>query len=170
MATFETRSQSPLSYDMKCLTQPKLTELLRAKRLQLVLSVSLLLTLTIIFLLPRRDLTEFDHIDWTLPKLNTSTDPNTVDWSRFAYIQYVTDSAYLCNSLMIFETLHRLGSKADRLMIYPSTMDPKSSSVDGQLLRKAEKEYEVKLLPVTVVHRPNGDSENATPTVLGCCY
>ncbi|THZ34429.1 hypothetical protein D6C88_10490, partial [Aureobasidium pullulans] len=37
----------------------------------------------------------------------------TVDWSRFAYSQYVTEKNYLCNSLMIFETLHRLGSKAE---------------------------------------------------------
>ncbi len=40
--------------------------------------------------------------------------PGDVNWSRFAYVQYVTNSAYLCNSVMLFETLHRLGSKADR--------------------------------------------------------
>ncbi|KAJ6041356.1 uncharacterized protein N7446_010753 [Penicillium canescens] len=47
-------------------------------------------------------------------------DVDAVDWSRFAYTQYVTNTAYLCNSVMLFETLHRLNSKPDRVMMYPS--------------------------------------------------
>lgn len=32
------------------------------------------------------------------------------DWSQYAYCQYVTKPAYLCNSVMIFEALERLGA------------------------------------------------------------
>lgn len=46
----------------------------------------------------------------------------SVDWSRYAYTQYVTNKEYLCNSVMIFETLHRLKAKAERVMMYPDNM------------------------------------------------
>jgi hypothetical protein len=36
-----------------------------------------------------------------------------LNWSDFAYTQYVTNTNYLCNSVMLFESLHRLKSKAD---------------------------------------------------------
>ncbi|ROT40732.1 nucleotide-diphospho-sugar transferase [Sodiomyces alkalinus F11] len=87
--------------------------------------------------------------------------PDDVDWSRFAYVQYVTNSVYLCNAVMIFESLHRLQSKADRLMMYPaSMMSPDatvSSSDDQRLLIKARDEYGVKLAPIQVQHRDGFD-------------
>jgi alpha-N-acetylglucosamine transferase len=52
------------------------------------------------------------------------------DWTQYAYIQYVTNSDYLCNSVMLFETLHRLGSKADRLMLVPSQFAAQESKGD----------------------------------------
>lgn len=52
-------------------------------------------------------------------------------------VQYVTTSPYLCNSVIPFERLHTLGSKADRLLMYPSHMNPDGKSVDSKLLRKA---------------------------------
>lgn len=80
-----------------------------------------------------------------------------VDWSRFAYMQYVTDTEYLCNSVMMFETLHRLGSLADRAMMYPDHMlDPsvtKGESKNAKLLLKARDEYNVKLLPTSALLR-----------------
>ncbi|KAH7228732.1 nucleotide-diphospho-sugar transferase [Fusarium oxysporum] len=74
-----------------------------------------------------------------------------VDWSCFAYTQYVTNSDYLCNSVMFFESLDRLSSRADRVMMYPSHMFEANngSSVDTQLLIKARDEYRVKLVPIT---------------------
>jgi len=42
-----------------------------------------------------------------------------VTWTNYAYVQYVTDPSYLCNSLMIFEALRRHGTRADLLMLYP---------------------------------------------------
>ena len=78
-----------------------------------------------------------------------------IDWSRFAYTQYVTNTEYLCNSVILFEALERLESKADRVMLYPSNfeLDPASRSVESQLLMKARDEYKVKLVPIEVQHK-----------------
>ncbi|KAL2810531.1 nucleotide-diphospho-sugar transferase [Aspergillus granulosus] len=90
--------------------------------------------------------------------LDQSTrDPDTitekVNWSDFAYTQYVTNTNYLCNSVMLFETLHRLKSKADRLMLYPDSFSTEQDSLEGSLLRKARDDYGVKLIPVQVQSR-----------------
>ena len=53
---------------------------------------------------------------YTLSSLSSSSslvyDPEAkvvgVDWSQFAYTQYVTNLDYLCNSVMLFERLHQL--------------------------------------------------------------
>ncbi|TIA83223.1 nucleotide-diphospho-sugar transferase [Aureobasidium pullulans] len=74
------------------------------------------------------------------------------DWSKFAYTQYVTGKDYLCNSLMIFETLHRLGSKAERLMMYPEQWSLESNSSEADLLRRAREDYNVKMVPIHVQH------------------
>lgn len=81
------------------------------------------------------------------------------DWTQYAYTQYVTNTPYLCNSIMLFETLHRLGSKADRLILYPSGMDvdPSSHSIESRLLLKAQNEYGVKLMPIEIQHREGRD-------------
>lgn len=73
-----------------------------------------------------------------------------IDWSQYAYIQYVTDRNYLCNSLMIFQSLQRLGSRAERLMMYPEQwfLDPEASN--STLLRQASDDYGVKLVPIRV--------------------
>ncbi|GFF54519.1 hypothetical protein IFM46972_10042 [Aspergillus udagawae] len=82
--------------------------------------------------------------------------PN-IDWSRYAYVQYVTNAEYLCNSVMIFEALHRLGSKAERLMMYPATFSDIDDSTEGKLLRKARDQYSVKLTPIQVQSRHGND-------------
>ncbi|KAH6998865.1 nucleotide-diphospho-sugar transferase [Ilyonectria sp. MPI-CAGE-AT-0026] len=91
------------------------------------------------------------------PLFHTTAD---VDWSRFAYTQYVTNSEYLCNSVMFFEALHRLSSRADRVMMYPSRMlgSDDDDSSDARLLIKARDEFKVKLVPITVQHRDNADT------------
>lgn len=74
----------------------------------------------------------------------------SIDWSRYAYSQYATTSAHLCNSVMLFETLSRLNSKAARILFYPSTWDTDISSLsdrDSQLLVKARDWYNVRLIP-----------------------
>jgi hypothetical protein len=108
-----------------------------------------------------------DQTDKTIKTTYHKTPPisDKVDWSRFAYTQYVTNADYLCNSVMIFETLHRLGSKADRLMMYPSFMlDPKATQSDtphGKLLIQARDKYKVKLMPVVVQHREGADGKSS---------
>ena len=74
-----------------------------------------------------------------------------VDWSRYAYALYATETAYLCNALMIFSSLATFGSRADRVLFYPSTWDldiDSGTDRDSQLLVKARDELRVKLLPV----------------------
>lgn len=103
-------------------------------------------------------------------RLDTTTIPSlqsdNINWSRFAYIQYVTNSEYLCNSVMLFETLHRLGSVAGRVMMYPSHMfDPYGADAetnDARLIMKARDEYKVKLMPITVQRRGVHDCEPPT--------
>ena len=78
-----------------------------------------------------------------------------VHWSDFAYTQYVTNSHYLCNSVMMFEALDRLGSKADRVMMYPQEweapdVNSNSTSEEGKLLRDARDHYKVNLVPIVV--------------------
>lgn len=75
-----------------------------------------------------------------------------VDWSQYAYCQYVTNEAYLCNSVMIFESLVRLGAKADLLMMYPEQYTVGDDSYAGKLLAKCRDEYKVRLMPIEVQH------------------
>ncbi|KAL8811934.1 MAG: hypothetical protein Q9200_001402 [Gallowayella weberi] len=93
---------------------------------------------------------------------------DAVDWSRFAYIQYATNKPYLCNSIMLFEALHRLGGRAERLLMYPSKFHltgedgTESQSWENGLLRKARDEYNVKLKPIEVVARDSNEPKQAT--------
>lgn len=87
-----------------------------------------------------------------------------VDWSRFAYSQCVTGTEYLCNSVMLFDALHRLGSKPDRLMMmYPEdcSIDNSNDSREAKLLRLARDKYWVKLKAIQV----QSGSINLTATV-----
>lgn len=86
-----------------------------------------------------------------VPELKEGGD---VDWSQYAYVQYVTNPDYLCNSVLIFEALHRMGSKAGRLMMYPSTYSlDRHSKLEGNLLIKARDEYDVTLIPIDVLSK-----------------
>lgn len=77
---------------------------------------------------------------------------NEKDWSQYAYCQYVTNEEYLCNSLMIFESLMRLKAKAERLMLYPGEWIVGDNSGPGRLLAKARDAYGVRLMPIHVQH------------------
>lgn len=54
---------------------------------------------------------------------------------------------------MIFEALHRLGSKAERLLMYSEVFDEDPSSPESRLLQKAKNDYSVSLTPIEVLHR-----------------
>jgi alpha-N-acetylglucosamine transferase len=82
-----------------------------------------------------------------------------IDWTRFAYVQYVTDKEYLCNSLMMFESLHRLGSKADRVLLYPQQWElhPKPPTWESIFLKQAQDDYKVRIFPVNPQYAESGD-------------
>ncbi|GAB1198253.1 N-acetylglucosaminyltransferase [Aspergillus pseudonomiae] len=84
-----------------------------------------------------------------LPHINY----DLVDWSRYAYSQYATSSAYLCNALMVFEALQRLGSRAQRVLFFPEDWDVSVESErdrDSQLLAMARDKYNVMLIPISL--------------------
>lgn len=64
-----------------------------------------------------------------------------------------TDSHAMCNAYMVFEALHRLKSKADRVLLYPdewrTSMD--RNDRNNQLLAHAAKHYGVKLKPIQLL-------------------
>ncbi|KAI5862520.1 glycosyltransferase family 8 protein [Durotheca rogersii] len=153
--------------------KPSIGQILMSKRVRYALSAFAILGL---FLLAFHNYDRLPSMDTlrggTAAPVNSHSDcppavvppfqDSQVDWSRYAYTQYVTNAAYLCNSVMIFETLFRLGSKADRVMMYPEKMmDPaetQPSTEEAKLLAKARDQYGVKLVPVSVQRRPGGDS------------
>lgn len=77
-----------------------------------------------------------------------------MDWSLYAYSQYVTDDASMCNAFMVFESLDRLGSKAQRVLMYPEEWDDNHDDQPDrsrQLLLSARRQYGVKLRPVQLL-------------------
>ncbi|ETS86875.1 hypothetical protein PFICI_00703 [Pestalotiopsis fici W106-1] len=101
-----------------------------------------------------------------VPAVPLTVDKKNVDWSKFAYTQYVTNLSYLCNSVMIFETLFRLGSQADRVMMYPADMmhpqatASEATTEEARLLIKARDSYMVKLQPVEIQRRDGMDCKS----------
>jgi hypothetical protein len=88
-----------------------------------------------------------------------------VDWTRFAYTQYATSEVYMCNCLMVFEALHRLGSKADRVLFYPEEWDlivEDDRDRVSQLLLEAKYKYNVVLIPLKIdgIKAPSGELES----------
>ncbi|PIA96313.1 Glucose N-acetyltransferase 1 [Cercospora beticola] len=90
--------------------------------------------------------------------------PKPIDWSRYAYVQYVTDNHSLCNAYMVFDALKRHGSKADRILMYPKQWDKVDDSPqdrNSQLLIRAEKIFKAKLKPISVLD-VDGESSPGT--------
>ncbi|KKA19942.1 Golgi Precursor [Rasamsonia emersonii CBS 393.64] len=150
-------------------------QLLTSKAVRAIAIISLMLLAIIgLFKLPTANFGRFRPSSSSTTSSSASSSPSPpsssydgsrpdllsgIDWSRFAYVQYVTNTAYLCNSVMLFETLHRLGSKADRLMMYPSSYEVDgSNSEESKLLRKARDQYGVKLMPIEIQRRASGDA------------
>jgi len=61
---------------------------------------------------------------------------------------------------MLFERLQHLGSKADRLLMYPSSFNVIGEGMEGQLLRKARDEYGAKLESIEVQHKNMHDRKS----------
>jgi hypothetical protein len=62
---------------------------------------------------------------------------------------------------MLFETLHRLGSKADRMLMYPSewSVSEDGDSSESRMLRYVRDHYGVKLKPMEIQMKPDNDGE-----------
>ncbi|CAI6260981.1 unnamed protein product [Periconia digitata] len=89
-------------------------------------------------------------------------DTTSIRWSDFAYVQYVTNPSYLCNSLMIFEALRRHNTKAELLMLYPQewelpAVNESGTSYESKLLAKARDMYGANLSPIKVKTFKNDD-------------
>jgi hypothetical protein len=97
---------------------------------------------------------------WILSSIPKST---KVNWSRYAYSQYATDTQSLCNALMVFASLHKLGSKADKVLLYPEQWMHRRETKTAWLLEEAKKKYGVKLEPVQLL---GADGKIATPGTL----
>lgn len=143
---------------------PNIMQLLTSKAVRAAAIIAVLLLVVVgLFQLPTSGFDQLRSSTASFSAEDASPAPSSgtghgIDWSRFAYVQYVTNAAYLCNSVMLFEILHRLGSKADRLMMYPSHYDVDDpSSSEGKLLRKARDEYGVKLAPIEIQRRMSSD-------------
>jgi hypothetical protein len=94
-----------------------------------------------------------------------STDPawSHVDWSDFAYISYATTPDCLCNSLMLAESLHRLGAKPETLILYAADLGGEEenatsfpSSPSARLLHQASALYGARTEPVEVLNSSGG--------------
>lgn len=86
-----------------------------------------------------------------------------VRWSDFAYVQYVTNPNYLCNSLMILDALYHSKTKADRIMMYPEEWhvaedNAANTSPESKLLAKARDAYQTKLVPIHIQSFEKGDA------------
>jgi hypothetical protein len=80
-----------------------------------------------------------------------NTDVFRINWPSYAYSLHATDSAELCNAVLVLDALARFGSKADRVLFYPDHWDTKvdnGKDRDSQLLIMARDKYEAKLHPV----------------------
>lgn len=77
-----------------------------------------------------------------------------VNWSNYAYSLHAIDGATLCHAVMLLDALARFGSKADRVLFYPSWWDltvEDSKDRESQLLLMARDKYKVKLQPTTLL-------------------
>lgn len=96
------------------------------------------------------------------PEVDLKQDSINVNWTEFAYVQYATEIDYLCNSLMLFEQMHNLEIKPEKVLLYPKEWGvpeegplPAYNVTEGPnelyLIQKARDEFGVKLKPTKVI-------------------
>lgn len=56
----------------------------------------------------------------------------SIDWSKYAYVNYATDANYLCNTLVMFDELRRFGTKAKLLLLMSRDIAGSETSQDSQ--------------------------------------
>ncbi|PTB52417.1 glycosyltransferase family 8 protein [Trichoderma harzianum CBS 226.95] len=100
---------------------------LTSRRSRIILALTFVI-ITICLFLSRTDDYYHQHTATILYK--SSKETTDLDWSKYAYTQYATSSEYLCISVMLLERLHHLGSRADRVLMYPTKMLPDPETND----------------------------------------
>ncbi|KAF4629827.1 hypothetical protein G7Y89_g8312 [Cudoniella acicularis] len=145
-------------------SRPTLRQILRSKRLRHVLLCALIFALLLLLRgwVSRNQILGKIGLNGprcvynsppVIPPDLREVDTTSVDWGKFAYTTYATNVEYLCNAVMIFESLSKLGSRASRLMIYDEKWSVEGSGKEGELLRRARDQYAVKLAPVRLLHK-----------------
>ncbi|KAF7922346.1 uncharacterized protein EAE97_011088 [Botrytis byssoidea] len=90
-----------------------------------------------------------------------------IEWNKYAYITYATSQDHLCNALMLFESLKTLGSKAERVLIYPQLwrdewiedVNGKGLDIITEMLIQARDEYKVELKNVEILKHKHGSQD-----------
>jgi hypothetical protein len=85
-----------------------------------------------------------------------------VDWSSYAYVSYATSSEHLCNSVMLAESLHRLGARPDTLILYATdlALDTQANASAARLLQQAAQMYGARVQPVSVLNSPSSTANS----------
>ncbi|KAL7928250.1 glycosyltransferase family 8 protein [Trichoderma chlorosporum] len=79
---------------------------------------------------------------------------------RFAYAQYATDMDYLCNAIINFNRLQRLGVKYDMVLIFPKTWDNENAVTrEAKAIQNLrDNDLNVILRPFDILSTEKGDS------------
>ncbi|KAF2278360.1 nucleotide-diphospho-sugar transferase [Westerdykella ornata] len=91
---------------------------------------------------------------WLLRSRRACPEGDGINWRKYAYSLYATDGATLCHAVLVFDSLAKLGSKADRVLFYPDAWDTvisDSRDRNSQLLVIARDKYDVKLQPIKLL-------------------
>lgn len=85
-----------------------------------------------------------------------------VDWSLYAYVSYATSADHLCNSVMLAESLHRLGARPETLILYATSLesDTQASASSARLLQQATQMYGARVQPVEVLNSPSSEADS----------
>jgi alpha-N-acetylglucosamine transferase len=80
-----------------------------------------------------------------------------IDWSSYACVSYATSSDHLCNSVMLAESLYRLGARPDTLILYATDLaaDSQANASSARLLQQATQMYGARVQPVAVLNSPS---------------
>ncbi len=98
----------------------------------------------------------FSAIDQLFKKRSSETKP--IEWDKYAYVNYVTDSNYLCNTLLQFTKLRDAGSEADLVALITTSLLKKANENEslGLLLQKIKGVSDrVKVQEIEPVVQPN---------------
>ena len=154
---FDTETSTSDATD-KAIPKPTLAQIIRSKRFRTVIGALILFTALLILPTKFRTYHPLSRLGisgpkcyFTAPVTIPEVPEGEVDWSKFAYIQYATNDDYLCNSLMLFSTLDRLESRAERLLLYTSNL--LYSSTATRLLESARSDYNVTLMLIEKQHK-----------------